>query len=163
MTPLMPNQLDRSSLQWQTGGKQTIPRAGLTAAIVTSLLQLSVNQVRVVRLQLLARRAPDEAAEVSTRSKTTTNDAPTPFDNSLRSSLDNPTTQPPLEEAPGTLPGQMIRGLSTFLPVRKLIDDDYLALLNKKKNEVDRRLKEIEQEEWRIFQSAQQEDGKHSA
>lgn len=57
----------------------------------------------------------------------------------------------------------MIRGLSTFLPVRKLSDDDYLALLNKKKDEVDRRLKEIEQEEWRIFQSAQQEDGKHEA
>jgi len=49
----------------------------------------------------------------------------------------------------------MIRGLSTFLPVWKLEDEEYLALLLKKKGDVAKRLKEIEAEELRIFEADQ--------
>jgi hypothetical protein len=133
----------------QVGGKRTIPRAGLTAGLVTSLIQLSANQFRVIRLQLLARRSRDEAEAGSVDTP------PVPksdFDMSLRGSLENSTTTAPLEQQPQTLPGQMIRGLSTFLPVWKLSDEDYLALLLKKKGDVERRLTQIQEEELRIFE-----------
>lgn len=135
------------------GGRGTIPRAGFTAGIVTSLLQLTVNQFRVVRLHLLARHSADEPTPTPTLSTDSQSDSK--FDISLRSSLENPTlTAPTPEEESKTLPGRMIRGLATVLPVRKVSDDDYLALLIKKRNEVERRLKEIEQEEWRIYETA---------
>lgn len=156
---LLPNATPKINGTDATGGRGTIPRAGLTAGVVTALLQLTVNQFRIVRLQLLARRS-QPAAESDTPSTV----LPLPsslstqsgFDVGLRASLENPGVLPPTPaEESQTLPGKMIRGLSTFLPVRKLSDEDYLALLVKKRNEVDRRLKEIEEEEWRIFQSAQ--------
>jgi hypothetical protein len=74
---------------------------------------------------------------------------------SLRSSLEHSTVTAPLAQQPDTLPGKMIRGLSTFLPVWKLSDEEYLALLQKKKGDVEKRLKEIEVEEMRIFEADQ--------
>jgi hypothetical protein len=139
---------DAWGLDWCIGGKATIPRAGLTAGIVTSLLQLSANQFRVIRLQFLAKKS--KTADTAAPATTPKSD----FDMSLRSSLEHSTTTAPLEQQPDTLPGQMIRGLSTFLPVWKLSDEDYLALLLKKKGDVERRLKEIEGEEMRIFESS---------
>lgn len=133
----------------------------MTAGAVTALLQLTVNQFRIVRLQLLARRNQatndTEATLASALPEVSSSNRPeSTFDVGLRASLENPGILPPTPaEESQTLPGKLIRGLSTFLPVRKLSDEDYLALLVKKRNEVDKRLKEIEDEEWRIFQSAQ--------
>ena len=102
----------------------------------------------MIRLQLLRRRSETESSlEV---------EAPkSDFDMSLLSSLEHSTTTAPLDQQPDTLPGKMIRGLSTFLPVWKLEDEEYLALLLKKKGDVERRLKEIEAEELRIFEADQ--------
>lgn len=101
----------------------------------------------MIRLQLLARRSETTQQPVETPKSD--------FDMSLRSSLEHSTTTAPLEQQPDTLPGKMIRGLSTFLPVWKLSDEDYLALLLKKKGDVERRLGEIEAEELRIFEADQ--------
>jgi hypothetical protein len=137
----------------------------LTAGLVTSLLQLSANQFRVIRLQILAKRS-----EAQSQADLETTPFPIPntdgtktkpeFDMSLRGSLENPTTTAPLAQQPDTLPGQMIRGLSSFLPVRKLSDEDYLALMLRKKEDVERRLREIEQEEMRIFEADARRSGK---
>lgn len=134
-----------------SGGKSTIPRAAFTAGLVTSLLQLSANQFRVIRLQLLARKSKDEALQ----SAEAVDKTPIPksdFDMSLRGSLENSTTTAPVDQQAQTLPGKMIRALSTFLPVWKLSDDEYLALLLKKKGEVERKLVKIQEEELRIFE-----------
>ncbi|KAL7423256.1 hypothetical protein Q5752_002556 [Cryptotrichosporon argae] len=49
--------LSGGALSWGLRGRHTALRAGLTASLIATLVQLSVNQVRIVRLQLLASRA----------------------------------------------------------------------------------------------------------
>jgi hypothetical protein len=48
----------------------------------------------------------------------------------------------------------MMSGLSRFLPVRKLSDDEYMATLEKRQGEIDKRLKEIEVEELRFYEAS---------
>ena len=53
-----------------------------------------------------------------------------------------------------SLPGRILGTLSTFLPIQKLSDEEYLSALMKKRAEVDKRLAEIESEEKRIYDYA---------
>ena len=155
--------------------------------MAATILQLGVNQVRVLRIQLLANRnnapsdpntavqtqdslggvipssstAPisgklsshfsDSPALPSSHPDTATppTSAPTP---TLRQSFENPTTQLTIEQQTTSLPGRLLRGMSTILPVQRLSDDEYLELLERKRREVDKRLGEIEAEEMRIFE-----------
>ncbi|WVQ96744.1 hypothetical protein IAU59_003851 [Kwoniella sp. CBS 9459] len=59
-----------------------------------------------------------------------------------------PTHTTPLSPS---FPERMMTSLSKFLPVRKLSDDEYLATLEKKRADVDKRLGEIEDEERRMY------------
>ena len=45
--------------------------------------------------------------------------------------------------------------MSTFLPIQKLSDEDYLQALQKRRNQVDTRLRDIEREEVRIYEYAE--------
>jgi hypothetical protein len=47
-----------------------------------------------------------------------------------------------------------MRGMSRFLPVRQLSDEEYMATLEKRRREIDGRLRDIEAEEVRLFESA---------
>lgn len=47
--------------------------------------------------------------------------------------------------------------LTKVLPVRKLSNEEYLATLEKKRAEVDKRLKEIAEEEMRMYEWAQKQ------
>jgi hypothetical protein len=70
----------------------------------------------------------------------------------LRESFENPLTRPTREQEAKSLPGKLLRGISTILPVQRLTDDEYLALMERKRREVDKRLREIDAEEIRIFE-----------
>ena len=54
---------------------------------------------------------------------------------------------------PGSLPSKIMNAMSSFTPVRKLSDEEYLEVLLEKRDEVARRLIEIEDEELRLFDS----------
>ena len=53
------------------------------------------------------------------------------------------------------VPQKIMGALSAFLPVKKLSDEEYLAVLERKRREVDERLEEIQKEELKIFESSQ--------
>jgi len=128
--------------------------------MVTSLLQLGVNQLRVTRLRVLARNTSNPTTlPVDFPSQTQSAQPPTPtpsntFSPSLRDSLENPAKKPSTQaEESRSLPARIMAGVTAVLPVRKLSDEEYLAALEKKRAEVDKRLEEIEDEERRIFES----------
>ncbi|OCF42023.1 hypothetical protein I317_04109 [Kwoniella heveanensis CBS 569] len=56
-----------------------------------------------------------------------------------------------------SFPERMMTSLSKFLPVRKLSDDEYIATLEKKRADVDKRLKEIDDEEKRMYAWAEEQ------
>jgi hypothetical protein len=133
------------------GGPRSMLRAGLTCALIASSLQLLVNQTRVLRLDLLARQ--------DGRPLTTPNDSGRPEEKStseqVRDSLRNPSRNPEGDKlGDKSLPGRILTTLSTFLPIQKLSDQEYLEALQRKRGEVDTRLAEIEREEGRIYEYA---------
>lgn len=156
----------------------------MTASIAATALQLAVNQIRVMRIQLLARdndnasqgSHPTDLQPGDSRQSLSSNSGPSNLDveldqrtattdlgsspeststttqtPTLRQSLENPTTKLTTEQEPTSLPGRLLRGMSTILPVQRLTDDEYLALLQRKRADVDKRLGEIANEEIRIF------------
>ncbi|WVR06280.1 hypothetical protein IAU60_003310 [Kwoniella sp. DSM 27419] len=143
-------------------GRATFGRAAFTSALIASVLQLSANQLRVFRLKALAKRAPDDPPSTSTLSGgiPTPDDlqyaqiTPTPStDSSILQSFEDPlkTSNPLTNASPPSLPERMMGSLSKVLPVRKLTNNEYLETLEKKRAEVDRRLKEIDDEEKRMY------------
>ncbi|WVF69242.1 hypothetical protein IAT40_004018 [Kwoniella sp. CBS 6097] len=73
-----------------------------------------------------------------------------PSFNSNSSSNSNPDRKGASTLAP-SFPERMMTSLSKFLPVRKLSDDEYIATLEKKRADVDKRLREIDEEEKRMY------------
>ncbi|KAK4684708.1 hypothetical protein P7C73_g5463, partial [Tremellales sp. Uapishka_1] len=136
-------------------GRQTIPRAFLTSSLLASLLQFSMNQLRVIRLELLASRNPPPVPLDPPRS---TPDLTTA--KAMVTSMERPQkTIPTTAEAQVSLPGRIMNALSHFLPVNKLSDQEYLEVLEKNKAKVARKLQQIEEEELAIFDQ-QSEDVK---
>lgn len=128
-------------------GVKTIVPAGVTSALIALGGQFMVNEVRIGRLRLLARRvgdmdetAPKAPAGQEEKGMISTIEA-----------MENPTAATTTE----SLPGKIMAGLSHFLPVRKLSDDEYLATLEKKRAELDKRLKAIEEEEVKLYELSQ--------
>jgi hypothetical protein len=62
----------------------------------------------------------------------------------------------PAGERRGDAPitGRLMGVLSHVLPVRRLSDEDYLASLEKKRGEVDRRIAEIDEEQLAMWTNA---------
>ena len=135
-----------TGLRYQ-GRSWRMARAGLTCALITSSLQMIANQSRIIRLNLLAKREANPREQVETEEKSTSEQM-----------LDALRT--PMRDAGGenlgekSLPGRILGTLSTFLPIQKLSDEEYLSALMRKRAEVDKRLAEIENEEKRIYDYA---------
>lgn len=77
---------------------------------------------------------------------------PTATFDALKSSM--PSLEP---TSPPSLPERMMSNLAKVLPVRKLSNEEYLATLEKKRAEVDKRLEEIAEEEIRMYEWAQKQ------
>ena len=140
---------------------RTVIPAGITAGAVAGLIQYAVNEVRVVRLQLLARGSRVEGA------KEVRSESPVPSDSPVGRAVTGEKaggpalpTKTAFEEpmrhdtSANTLPARMMSGLSSFLPVRKLSDDEYASTLEKRRGEIDKRLKEIAVEEMRFYEAS---------
>ncbi|ODN95269.1 hypothetical protein L198_04659 [Cryptococcus wingfieldii CBS 7118] len=131
-------------------GRGTFGKAAFTSGLITSTLQLGVNQFRVMRLNYLAgESSPSPAGSTPPSTPPPVSLPPTPTFDTLKSDL--PIPQP--ADKP-SLPERMMTSLSTFLPVRKLTNQEYLETLEKKKEGVETRLKEIADEEVRMYEWA---------
>ncbi|EIW73666.1 hypothetical protein TREMEDRAFT_59839 [Tremella mesenterica DSM 1558] len=180
-------------------GKQTIPRAALTASLLAGILQYGTNQSRIIRLRYLASRQSDHdhslehasspidtasTSPTSSSSSQTSLNPVVPKESSSSSHLtgtqgetnwdltntrmDMTKSDPKLpgrtmresmadplaKDKSDTLPTKILSSLSSFLPIRQLSNEAYLETLQRKRSEVDKRLKEIEEEELRIFESS---------
>lgn len=137
------------------GGGGTAIRAGITAGIITTLLQFTVNQARVIRLDILASQNPQpqsttpvDFSPALSVSQSPEHSFPKPtgishsFENSTKSKQDQ-----------DSLPSKIMNAMSAFTPVRKLSDEEYLEVLQKKRGEIATRLREIEEEEVDLYDS----------
>ncbi|ADV21777.1 hypothetical protein I305_01820 [Cryptococcus gattii E566] len=130
-------------------GRATFGKAAFTSALITSALQLSANQLRVMRLNYLAK---NQTGISSLDTVAPSEQVPTATFDALKSSIPSPEpTSPP------SLPERMMSSLIKVLPVRKLTNEEYLATLEKKRAEVDKRLKEIAEEEMRMYEWAKKQ------
>lgn len=130
------------------GGRATFGKAALTSALITSALQASANQLRVMRLSYLAKNQ----AKMSSLDTAPSEHEPTATFDALKSS-----TPAPDPTSPPSLPERMMSSFTKILPVRKLSNEEYLATLEKKRADVDKRLKEIAEEEMRMYEWAQKQ------
>lgn len=147
-------------------GARTVLPATVTSSLIALTGQWIVNEVRIGRLRLLARRVGDmdETAGVISGNgahRGAPGSSPSEPDTppSVAGSLEHPT-------APTTgnsLPGRIMQGMTRFLPVRKLSDDEYLATLEKKRADLDKRLSLIDEEELRLFEASQVADTSRNA
>ncbi|WVO19168.1 uncharacterized protein IAS62_000446 [Cryptococcus decagattii] len=130
-------------------GRATFGKAAFTSALITSALQLSANQLRVIRLNYLAK---NQTRISSLDTVAPSEQEPTAAFDALKSSIPSPEpTSPP------SLSERIMSSLTKVLPVRKLSNEEYLATLEKKRAEVDKRLKEIAEEEMRMYEWAQRQ------
>ncbi|OWZ46740.1 hypothetical protein C356_02930 [Cryptococcus neoformans c45] len=129
-------------------GRATFGRAAFTSALITSALQASANQLRVMRLSYLAKNQ----AKMSSLDTAPSEHEPTATFDALKSS-----TPAPEPTSPPSLPERMMSSFTKILPVRKLSNEEYLATLEKKRADVDKRLKEIAEEEMRMYEWAQKQ------
>ncbi|BEI82431.1 hypothetical protein CcaverHIS002_0302990 [Cutaneotrichosporon cavernicola] len=127
-------------------GPRTLIPAAFTAGLLATVGQGLVNQSRVWRLELLAKRAREGLPE------------PAPaFEPAVEVMESFETPAKPDGERRGDAPitSRMMGVLSHILPVKKLSDEDYLAGLEKKRNDVDRRIAEIDAEQLAMWTNAQ--------
>lgn len=129
------------------GGRATFGKAAFTSALITSALQASANQLRVMRLSYLAK----SQAKMSSLDTAPSEHEPTATFDALKSSTPAPDPTSP------SLPERMMSSFTKILPVRKLSNEEYLATLEKKRADVDKRLKEIAEEEMRMYEWAQKQ------
>ncbi|CAK9783476.1 hypothetical protein CC85DRAFT_329651 [Cutaneotrichosporon oleaginosum] len=127
-----------------TRGPRTLLPAAFTTALLATVGQGLVNQTRVWRLEVLAKRVR-EGAEARADER--------PVD--VMVAFEEPAK--PAGERRGDAPitGRVMSVLSHILPVKRLSDEDYLASLEKKRAEVDRRIAEIDSEQLAMWTNAQ--------
>jgi hypothetical protein len=121
-------------------------KSSLTTSAIATILQLSVNSLRVARLRYLANAplaTPAVMSDPSAEPDTSTQ---------IIQSLQHPRKDPDKLAGEKSLQARVLNTLGTFLPVRKLTDEEYLATLEKRRFQIGARLKEIEREEIRIFE-----------
>jgi hypothetical protein len=144
-------------LSGATRGIRTVIPAAITTGLIALAGQAVVNQVRVGRLKLLARRvgdmdgtAPRYIGYIGKSGSGEGEEGQGEMVSTI-DALDDPTA--PTTAA--SLPGRIMKGLSHALPIRQLSDEEYLATLEKKKRDVAKRLGEIEVEELRLYEASQ--------
>ncbi|WVQ65863.1 uncharacterized protein L199_004041 [Kwoniella botswanensis] len=156
-------------------GRATFVKAGITSSLIASILQLSINQARVIRLKTLAKRqststitSPPSPQKTLEGSFNDQNQSQSQITQSFEQPLKNPipNTDIKLEsqkhESNVTFPERMMNSLTKFLPVRKLTNEEYVQTLEKKRMEVDKMLREIDEEEKRMYDWAQSQNGTRS-
>nr|ODO01048.1 hypothetical protein L204_01773 [Cryptococcus depauperatus CBS 7855] len=124
-------------------GRATFVKAAFTSALITTALQFSVNQFRAWRLNYLADRP---VASPLQESSPQVSAYPSSSFEALKSDL------PASQNLPPALPERIMLNLSKFFPVRKLSNQEYLQTLEKKRTNINKRLREIEDEERRMYE-----------
>ncbi|WWC70683.1 uncharacterized protein I206_104634 [Kwoniella pini CBS 10737] len=155
-------------------GKATFLKAGITSSLITSIIQLSINQIRIIRLKTLAKQSiqlenkdKDKNSIIFSKShkeyNSSFNESQSQiiksFEDNLRPS-DEEITKSNIEKP--SFPEKMMNSLTKFLPVRKLTNEEYIQTLEKKKDDINKRLKEIDEEEKRMYDWAQSQSGSPS-
>ena len=124
------------------GGPRVIVKAAFTASLLTASLQYGVNSIRVARLRYLA-NFPSEATDDTSPSTPSTGEQ-------MLHSMQNP--QETLAVPPETtLSGRILNGMTSFLPIKKIENNEYWDLLQKQRASLEKRLREIEKEEARLY------------
>jgi hypothetical protein len=144
-------------------GVRTVIPAAITTGLIAVAGQFVVNQVRIGRLRLLARRVGDMDGTAPTISPIPVTGAGGDAAGAAKEgmvstieALDNPTAP----TTAGSLPGRIMQAMSHALPIRQLSDKEYLETLEKKRRDVDKRLKQIEEEELNLYLTTETEDKK---
>ncbi|WVQ72869.1 hypothetical protein IAR50_002430 [Cryptococcus sp. DSM 104548] len=134
-------------------GRGTFGKAAFTSGLITSTLQYGVNEFRVMRLNYLAGESSPPSLEAAPPS------TPTPMSSTPALAFETLKSDLPIPQSSDkpSLPERMMTSLSTFLPVRKLTNEEYLETLEKKKEGVEKRLKEIADEEVRMYEWAERQ------
>jgi hypothetical protein len=138
-------------------GIRTVVPAAITTGLIALAGQFVVNQVRIGRLRLLARRVGDmdgTSPHIPVQAGGMANEGEEMV--STIEALDNPTAA----TTAGSLPGRIMKGLSHALPIRQLSDEEYLATLEKKRRDVNKRVAQIEEEELKLYMATESEAAK---
>ncbi|GMK58246.1 hypothetical protein CspeluHIS016_0502780 [Cutaneotrichosporon spelunceum] len=131
-----------------TRGPRTLIPAAFTAALLATAGQGLVNQTRVWRLELLARRAREaQPTQVPTSAPEPTVD--------VMESFEAPAKPDGQRRGDAPLTSRMMGVLSHILPVKKLSDEEYLTGLEKKRDDVNRRIAEIDAEQLAMWTNSQ--------
>ncbi|KAL1412951.1 hypothetical protein Q8F55_000700 [Vanrija albida] len=141
-------------------GPRTLVPAAFTAGLIATLLQFSVNSVRVARLEILAKRL--EEGKVPVVVAEPAEPAEPTIASSVPPAFDNPLKEEGAQRGDAPITSRILGTLSGFLPVRKLTDDDYLATLERKRADVDKRLAEIDAEQLTMFERSTQNQQKQN-
>ncbi|KAH8085374.1 hypothetical protein HD553DRAFT_27413 [Filobasidium floriforme] len=126
--------LTGGGISWTFRGRRTFPRAALTSGLITALGQYMVNNVRVARLEVLARRSEKkreaEQEAVGAGAGNIDNGGVIPVSSSTTPSTS--TTLTPTQDFP-TLSNRLVDFFRSLSPVRKISDDEYLQILYKQR------------------------------
>lgn len=123
------------------GGPRTLFPAAFTASLIAAGVQVAVNQARVTRLEMLAKRDSQEVV------------AAEPMPQLLVREAFEDTKKPEgAKRGDAAISTRILGVLTNILPIRRLDNDEYLGMLERKRKEVDRRLAEIDKEQLDLFE-----------
>jgi hypothetical protein len=121
-------------------------RASINAAVLTSLLQLAANSLKVGRLRYLSGSSPTYEDEDNLAPSSSTQ----VLESLRRGRAD--TENPVMEE--NSFPAKVLAGLGRFAPVSRLTDEEYLRRLQKQRADIIDRLDLLALEEERVLDAS---------
>jgi hypothetical protein len=136
-----------------SGGPRTALPAAFTSALVASIAQFAVNEVRVQRLKLLERQARKSAPAPAVGYE---GDLPA-LPSSVAEALEDNVKAPGAKRGDSPLTQRVLDKLTAVLPIQRISDDDFVATMEKRKSAIDKRLKEIDQEQLALFERSADE------
>jgi len=144
-------------LTYSSGGPRTALPAAITSALIATLGQLAVNEVRAQRLEMLARKA--KAAQ-STQPASELAADELPDLPSVSDALSDTAKPAGAKRGDSPLTQRMLEKLTAGLPIKKITDEEYLATMEKRKRDIAKRLKEIDREQLALFERSTDEEHK---
>jgi hypothetical protein len=125
-----------------TGGMKTVPKAAFTSALITTSLQYIVNSARIARLEVLASRSRKRSTSMpnggglGTTQHTTSLKHDTTFTDSRLEEVQNIKDEEASQSGKESLPTRIMNFLTYVSPVRKVSDEEYLAILTRQREDV---------------------------
>ncbi|ORY31356.1 hypothetical protein BCR39DRAFT_526269 [Naematelia encephala] len=143
--------------------RQSVPfRAAFTGALVFSILQLTGNHMRILRLYLLG-TFTDPQPSSSSIPTSTTSTSTTKVQSQDQRRLDLIAPQKTVDEyghdtstGQGSFSARLLNFMSYFSPLTPITDQEYLDKLEKRQNIIQVRLRGIEKEEQWLFEKSQE-------